>query len=146
MEFQDGDDLSPKYILYTVLQVDREATQKDIKKKYYELARGLHPDKNPDDPNATKNFQKLNEAYQILSDIDKRKIYDRTGDLQDPNFDINGFVSAYQYYREMYKEISKDDIDDFAKAYPDSKDEQEDLLDFYEDYGGDVSGLLECIP
>lgn len=43
------------------------------------MALKLHPDKNMEDPEAARNFQRLNEAYQILSDPEKRKLYDETG-------------------------------------------------------------------
>jgi hypothetical protein len=46
----------------------------------------------------------------------------------------------------MYREITPQDINDFAKTYPNSEDEQEDLMDFWYDYKGDMSAILECIP
>lgn len=49
------------------------------------MALKLHPDKNQEDPEATKNFQKLSEAYKILIDPEKRKIYDKTGNLKAKN-------------------------------------------------------------
>lgn len=94
---QEG--LTPQFILYSILDVPKNAEPKDIKKKYYELARVCHPDKNPDDPAATTNFQKLNEAYKILSDPAKRQIYDKTGDIESTDGNIDSFVTAYQYYR-----------------------------------------------
>lgn len=59
--------------LYSILCLNRYATQDDIKKAYKQLALQCHPDKNGGDD--TK-FKKINEAYQILSDVDKRKMYD----------------------------------------------------------------------
>jgi curved DNA-binding protein len=64
---------------YKILGVDRKASQDEIKKKYRKLAAKYHPDKNPDDPTAQKKFTDLGEAYEVLKDPDKRKLYDRAG-------------------------------------------------------------------
>lgn len=64
---------------YKILGVDQHATQDDIKKAYRKLARKLHPDLNPDDKEAHKKFQELNEANEVLSDAEKRKKYDQYG-------------------------------------------------------------------
>jgi curved DNA-binding protein len=64
---------------YQILGVDKNANQDDIKKAYRKLARKYHPDVNPDDPNAEEKFKDINEAYQVLSDADKRAKYDRFG-------------------------------------------------------------------
>ncbi|KTG45230.1 hypothetical protein cypCar_00013302 [Cyprinus carpio] len=64
---------------YDVLGVPRTASQKDIKKAYYQLAKKYHPDTNPDDPDAKEKFAKLAEAYETLSDELKRKQYDTYG-------------------------------------------------------------------
>lgn len=66
--------------LYDLLQVPRDATEAQIKKSYYLLARKYHPDKNADDSQATEQFQRLAEAYRVLSDPESRAIYDRYGD------------------------------------------------------------------
>ena len=65
---------------YKTLGVDKNATDKDIKNAYRKLARKYHPDLNPDDDNAHKKFQELNEANEVLSDPEKRKKYDKYGE------------------------------------------------------------------
>lgn len=64
---------------YQTLGVSKDASQDEIKKAYRKLARKYHPDVNPDDPNAEEKFKDINEAYQVLSDEDKRTKYDRFG-------------------------------------------------------------------
>jgi curved DNA-binding protein len=64
---------------YQILNVSKNASQDEIKKAYRNLAREYHPDVNPDDPNAEEKFKDINEAYQVLSDKEKREKYDRFG-------------------------------------------------------------------
>ncbi len=64
---------------YKTLGVSKTATQDEIKKGYRKLARKLHPDVNPNDKDAHKKFQQINEANEVLSDAEKRKQYDQYG-------------------------------------------------------------------
>ncbi len=64
---------------YQVLGVDRNASEKDIKRAYRRLARQFHPDVNPGDKQAEEKFKGINEAYEVLSDSEKRAKYDRLG-------------------------------------------------------------------
>jgi curved DNA-binding protein len=64
---------------YKILNISKTATQDDIKKSYRKLARQLHPDLNPNDKDAHKKFQQVNEAHEVLSDPEKRKKYDEYG-------------------------------------------------------------------
>src|SRR6266513_423024 len=64
---------------YKVLGVDKNASLEDIKKAYRKLARKHHPDLNPNDKEAHKKFQQINEANEVLSDPQKRKKYDQYG-------------------------------------------------------------------
>jgi len=73
--------------LYAVLEVPRDATPAQITKAYYKLAKRYHPDKNPDNPEAEERFKQISDAYQILSDPEKRKYYDQFGQSPDETED-----------------------------------------------------------
>ena len=64
---------------YEILQISRDASGAEIKKAYRKLAIQYHPDKNPGDKEAEEKFKHINEAYEILSNDEKRQIYDRYG-------------------------------------------------------------------
>uniref|UniRef100_UPI004038CFE3 DnaJ C-terminal domain-containing protein n=1 Tax=Odoribacter laneus TaxID=626933 RepID=UPI004038CFE3 len=65
---------------YKILGVNKDASQEAIKKAYKKLARKHHPDLNPNDPDAQRRFQEINEANEVLSDPEKRKKYDQYGE------------------------------------------------------------------
>ena len=64
---------------YEILEVSRDCSGAELKKSYRKLAMKYHPDRNPDDKEAEEKFKLINEAYQVLSDDEKRAIYDRYG-------------------------------------------------------------------
>lgn len=86
---------------YSILGVDRKATDKEIKQAYRKLARRYHPDVNPGDNSAEARFKEINTAYEVLSDSKKRKAYDKYGDkwpyadqldAQQQQFSFGGFA------------------------------------------------------
>ena len=79
--------MADKRDYYEVLGVSKNASDAEIKKAYHKLAMKYHPDRNPGDKSAEEKFKEANEAYEILSDPDKKDKYDRFGFAGvDPNF------------------------------------------------------------
>ena len=64
---------------YKILGVSKDIPQKDVRRAYVKRAKQFHPDLHPDDPKAKAKFQALNEAYEVISDPEKRKKYDQYG-------------------------------------------------------------------
>jgi molecular chaperone DnaJ len=90
---------------YQILRVSRGASPDEIKKVYRRLAMKFHPDKNPDDTAAVEQFKEINEAYEVLSNPEKRQEYDRYGTVGGrmaeayPDFDVGygvGFGGLFE--------------------------------------------------
>src|SRR5215211_5013559 len=71
--------MATKRDYYEVLGVNKDASEDDIKKAYRKLAMKYHPDRNPDNPKAEEHFKEAKEAYEILTDANKRAAYDQYG-------------------------------------------------------------------
>lgn len=82
--------MAEKRDYYEVLGVDKNASDADIKKAFRKLARKYHPDVNPGDKDAEAKFKEINEAYDVLSNAEKRQQYDQFGH-DAPNFGAGGF-------------------------------------------------------
>ncbi|MBC3783882.1 DnaJ C-terminal domain-containing protein [Spirosoma utsteinense] len=121
---------------YAVLGLTKTASDEDIKKAYRKLARKYHPDLNPNDGDANKKFQQINEANEILSDPEKRKKYDQYGkDWQH----AEEFEQArrQQQQRQSYTQGSSGD--DFSEGFG-GADFSDFLSSMFGQGGGDRSG------
>jgi len=96
---------------YKILSVDRGASAEEIKKAYRKQAVKLHPDKNPGDKSAEEGFKKLNEAYEVLSDTEKRAFYDMHGSAPaqgqrqhrpPPEDFMSSFFGGNPFFRDMF--------------------------------------------
>ncbi|KAL2114945.1 hypothetical protein VTJ04DRAFT_10608 [Mycothermus thermophilus] len=85
---------------YDILGVKPTATELEIKKAYRKLAIVHHPDKNPNDPNAHARFQEIGEAYQVLSNEDLRKAYDKYG--KESARPSEGFVDPAEFFSSIF--------------------------------------------
>jgi len=112
---------------YKILGVDKKATPAEIKSAYRKLARKLHPDLNPNDRDAKRKFQEVNEANEVLSDPEKRKKYDQYGENWKH---ADEFKNAQQYQRQASDTASS------GRSYQGFNDESE-FSDFFESlFGG----------
>ncbi|MFH0999327.1 MAG: J domain-containing protein [Bacteroidota bacterium] len=113
---------------YKILGLDKTATSKDIKSAYRKLARKHHPDLNPNDKDAKKNFQQINEANEVLSDPEKRKKYDQYG-------------KDWQHAEEFEKAKQYQEQSSNARGARYSRDQSEgDFSDFFESMFGGAAG------
>lgn len=119
---------------YKTLGVDKSASGDDIKKAYRKLARKYHPDVNPNDTEAHKKFQEINEANEVLSDPEKRKKYDEYGE---------NWKNADQFEqarRQQGQNSSGGDNGNFWSSYQGFAGEDGEYSDFFENLFGSRTG------
>ena len=125
---------------YKILGVNKTATQDEIKKAYRKLARKHHPDLNPNDSEAMKKFQELNEANEVLSDPEKREKYDKYGE----NWKHADQYEAQQQQQRQYGSSGGfGDFSDFFESMFGSRRGESNAGEFYGFRGEDYSAELQ---
>ena len=94
---------------YEILGVARDSSEKDIKKAYRRVAMKFHPDRNPDDKDSEEKFKEASEAYEILSDSQKRAAYDQYGhDAVSGNAGAGGFGGGNGNFSDIFGDVFGD--------------------------------------
>lgn len=106
---------------YKILEVNRTATQAEIKKSYRRLAMLYHPDRNKNNPKAEERFKEIAEAYAVLSDVDKRQKYDQISGYQSQQTSTSYDSESYRHTGSWYNEDYSDDEDLYEEPQDSSK-------------------------
>ncbi|XP_067933321.1 dnaJ homolog subfamily C member 10-like [Watersipora subatra] len=113
---------------YKLLDVQRDADNREIRKAFKRLALKVHPDKNPDDPDAHEKFLRLNRAYEVLKDEDLRKKYDEFGEEGLKDDFKGGKYESWKFYQQNFgiydddQEIITLSRSDFEQAVANTRD------------------------
>lgn len=134
---------------YEVLNIQPNATSKEISQAYRRMALKFHPDHNLS-PTANEEFSFISKIHESLSNPDARALYDETGQTEPSQLDSeNGEFdtsAAYDYWRSIFPKISQRDIEEFEKRYINSEEELEDIENAYELGNGDLTTIFEHVP
>ncbi|KAG7385611.1 DnaJ sub C member 9 [Phytophthora pseudosyringae] len=142
-----GDDCD----LYTVLGVERSATDKEITRAYRKLALKYHPDKQRGDEasraKATAKFQAVSAIHSTLSDKEARAVYDESGAILSDDHDDKSpsFQMWTQYFARVFPKVTKEDIARFEGQYRHSDEERRDVLAAYAKYEGEMQHVMDTI-
>jgi curved DNA-binding protein len=124
---------------YKILEVDKKADEKEIKKSYRRLARKYHPDKNQGDAESERKFKQINEAYEVLGDAEKRKKYDQYGkdwmhaeEIEKANRSRKQQGRSQTFQGNPWESFTYDSSDDIGGA---------DFSDFFNSMFGGAAGF-----
>src|SRR5215468_4880727 len=105
--------------LYVILEIQRTASVREIKRAFRKLARRFHPDINPGDRHAEDRFKRITEAYEILSDPLKREFYDVNGFYTEGVLESNGGQASWAFSFQGFN-FSRPGSLDFSDIFPDT--------------------------
>lgn len=129
--------------LYEVLCVAKEASDAELRRGYYKLSLQVHPDRAPEDQQATLKFQVLGKVYAVLSDRERRAVYDEQGAVDEESDSLNQDRNWEEHWRTLFPKLILQDILDFEKSYKGSEEEKEDLQRLYLLHEGNMDRIME---
>ena len=129
--------------LYSLLGVSKTATNEEIRNAYRNLVFLYHPDKNKTDSDASYKFINISRAYKVLSNKQSRILYDETGEYEE---DGKEQTTEHISINDFRKKVSVKDTENYKNKYKNSKEEEEDLINFYKQEKGNITNILEAIP
>ncbi|KAE8280786.1 DnaJ-like protein subfamily C member 9 [Larimichthys crocea] len=130
--------------LYELLGVNKEATEAQIRRSYYKVSLRVHPDRAPEDADATEKFQVLGKLYKVLSDKELRAVYDEQG-VVDEEPVLSNDRDWVDHWRRLFPEITVQDIIEFEKTYKGTDEERQDVIRVYMQYEGDMDAIAESV-
>ena len=131
--------------LYLIFGVEKIAPVEEIKKSYRKLALKHHPDKGGNE----EAFKCLCMIYEVLSNSEKRSIYDEQGwdgilNLDNDHGDSEkDYEYWYSFYRNLFPKINVNDIEKYKNDYVGSQEQKNDIIEAYQKYDGDIEKILE---
>jgi len=134
--------------LYSVLGVERTATASQIKKGYHKVSLQVHPDRVEDSEReeSTRKFQCVGAVYTVLSDQERRGLYDETGEVEDEMDPLQEKDKDWEeYWRFLFPKISVQDIEKFEETYRESSEERDDLKKAYTEAEGNMGQILDSV-
>jgi len=138
--------------LYAIFAIEPTAIKADISRAYRRQALSCHPDLNAS-ATATAEFQYLSRCHEILSDPERRALYDESGSIEDIPSGLGGFANATTpthgaeaYWHSVFPKVTVQGIESYRERYLGSETERTDLCAAYSKYDGDLECIFESVP
>ena len=134
--------------LYEVLGIEKSASAGQIKKAYHRVSLKVHPDRVGEEERdlCTKKFQCVGAVYSVLSDSERRGLYDESGEVEDEMDPLKDTDKDWEeYWRVLFPKVTLKDIEKFASEYQNSEEERDDIKKAYIEAEGDMGQILDTV-
>ncbi|KAH8382150.1 hypothetical protein KR009_002072 [Drosophila setifemur] len=134
--------------VYQLMSLEKGASDKEVKKAYHKLSMLVHPDRVPEGQKeeATEKFKVLSKLYQILTDTQKRALYDEQGVIDDDDDGDSKLSSWLDLWSKIFKPITEETINNYEREYVDSELERTDIRKAYLGGKGCINYLMNHVP
>lgn len=134
--------------VYKLMSLEKSASEKEVKKAYHKLSLLVHPDRVPEDQKeeATEKFKVLSKLYQVLTDTQKRALYDEQGIIDDDDDGESKLSSWLELWSKIFKPITEEEINTYEKEYIGSELECTDIKKAYLGGKGCINYLMNHVP